>query len=115
VHITVGETPFVSLLITPLDSLPLSESRRLLITAMARGKQTEAEFSEDWSELRRIGRPPLRMEPVQATIRFRNASPAEVRPLDLYGVPREQFVEIGEDGAIRIDGRYRTWWYQVLR
>jgi hypothetical protein len=108
-------TPFVSLIFTPLDDVPLTQSRRILITVMARDKQTGSEFSEDWSELTAIGGPPLLMEPVQATIRFVGDRPTHVRPLDLYGVPREQSLEVTGNGEFVIDGKSETWYYEVTR
>lgn len=109
------ETPFVSLIFTPLDNLRLRESRRILVTAMARDRQTGSEFNEDWTQLVVEGRPPLLMEPVQASIRFEGARPTRVRPLDLYGVPRELPLDIREDGTFSIDGRSQTYYYEVQR
>ncbi len=108
-------TPFVSLIFTPLDDADLQLSRRILITAMARDKQTGSEFNADWSELTAVGAPPLLMEPVQATIRFAGDRPTKVRPLDLYGVPRQQSLSIAADGQFLIDGTQQTYYYEVVR
>jgi hypothetical protein len=109
------DTPFVSLLLTPLDNLNLAESRRILITAMARDKQTGSEFNEDWSRLISMGGPPLLMEPVQATLRFAGERPQSVRPLDLYGAPKSDSIALSADGSVRIDGRFQTYYYEVRR
>ncbi|MCA9266471.1 MAG: hypothetical protein KDA60_21575, partial [Planctomycetales bacterium] len=93
------ETPFVSLIFTPLDNAKLGESNHVLITAMARDKQTGSEFNEDWSELLVEGGPPLLMEPVQARIRFRTWRPVEVRPLDFYGTPKATRLKVDADGS----------------
>src|SRR5690606_10214537 len=45
VHVNV-DTPFVSLIFTPLDNAPLEQSRQILITALARDKQTGSQFSD---------------------------------------------------------------------
>lgn len=108
-------TPFVSLLFTPLDNANLRDSKHVLITAMARDKQTGSEFNEDWSELLVEGRPPLLLEPVQARIRLAGARPKTVRPLDLYGVPRDGQLKVNDDGTFEIDGTSRTYYYEVLR
>ncbi len=110
-------TPFVSLLFTSLDGRAIEQAERVLITAMAREKQTDARFDEDWSRLFDLGRPPLLMEPVQATIRFESgAESIRVRPLDLYGVPRPgRVVPVDDDGRFSIDGRHRTYYYVVDR
>ncbi len=108
-------TPFVSLIFTPLDDAELRSSKHILITAMARDKQTGSQFNDDWSQLLAEGGPPLLMEPVQATIRVAGARPRQVRPLDLYGVPREESIDVGADGSFAIDGTARTYYYEVLR
>jgi hypothetical protein len=109
------KTPFVSLLFTPLDDRPLEESEHVLITALARDKQTGTEYSEDGRTLRTIGGPPLLMEPVQATVRLRGAAPSRVNALDVYGVPTGQSVPVDGDGRFTIDGRFRTYYYEVRR
>lgn len=107
-------TPFVSLIFTPLDDQPLAESKHILVTAMARDKQTGTEYSTDGSQLTKAGGPPLLMEPVQATITLKGAAPAEVRAVDFYGVPTEVKVPL-TGSAFKIDGTYRTYYYEVKR
>ncbi len=109
------KTPFVSLILTPLDNEDLQSSRRILITAMAREQQTGAVFNADWSQLERLGGPPLLMEPVQATLRFKGAAPTTVRPLDVYGVPKATKVDVQSDGSFTIDGTHQTYYYAVER
>jgi hypothetical protein len=106
-------TPFVSLLFTPLDNRVLTESRHVLITAMARDRQTGARYNPDESKLLLVGGPPLLMEPVQADIRFSNRRPEIVRPLDVYGVPKEEALPVTDGGTFRIDGRYAAYYYEV--
>ncbi|MGD2175988.1 MAG: beta-galactosidase, partial [Candidatus Brocadiaceae bacterium] len=108
------ETPFVSLLFTPLDDQPLEESEHILITAMARDRQTGAEYNADGTRLLDVGKPPLLMEPVQAEIILKGKPIRSVRPADIYGVPRDEQVE-REGNTFRIDGRYRAYYYEVKR
>ena len=82
---------------------------------MARDKQTGAVYNADWSRLEQLGGPPLLMEPVQATLRIKGATPAQVRPLDLYGVPKKKTIEVKPDGSFTIDGTYQTYYYLVER
>lgn len=107
-----ARTPFVSLIFTPLDNRHLADSRRILITALARDKQTGTQYASD-SELSQIGTPPLLMEPVQATIRFTGGA-KQVNVLDVYGVPTGKTVPVDET-TITIDGRYQTYYYEVVR
>ncbi len=108
-------TAFVSIIFTPLDDLPLGESRRILLTALARDKQTGATYSADGSRLLTVGTAPLLLEPVQATIKITGAPPASIRPLDHYGVPKKETITAAKDGSFQIDGRYRAYYYEVRR
>jgi Beta-galactosidase len=108
------KTPFVSLIFTPLDDLPLAESRHILITAMARDKQTGAEYNQDGTVLVKAGGPPLLMEPVQATITLKGDAPQEVNVVDIYGVPTAKKVP-ADGNRFTIDGRFQTYYYEVKR
>ena len=78
VHIDVT-TPFVSLIVTSLDGRPIRDSAHLLITALARDKQTGARYSADGSQLLEVGGPPLILEPVQARLTFDGAPVTSAR------------------------------------
>lgn len=108
------KTPFVSVLFTPLDDVPLADSRLILVTALARDRQTGASYSEDGAQLLKKGAAPLLLEPVQASLRFAGAKPARVRALDHYGYPLRE-VPVAADGTIAIDGRWRACYYAVER
>jgi len=108
-------TPFVSLIFTPLDNADLVDSRQILITAMARDRQTETVYNEDGTELVLMGGAPLLMEPVQADICFKGAPPREVNILDVYGVPTGETVNVAPDGSFHIDGTCTTYYYEVRR
>ena len=113
VTVTV-ETPFVSLLLTPLDDEPLIDSQRILITALARDKQYGSVYSDDGTELLETGGPPLLLEPVQATITMKGAPLDAVRVVDVYGVPQDRDVE-RTGNTFTIDGRYATYYYEIVR
>jgi hypothetical protein len=108
-------TPFVSLLFTPLDDLPLVESKRILITALAQDRQTGARYSPDGKTLEAVGTAPLLLEPVQGVLKLAGAKPAAVTPCDYYGVPMKRSVPIGADGSFTIDGTHRAYYYEVRR
>ncbi len=108
-------TPFVSLIFTSLDDKPIAESKHVLITAMARDKQTGSEYSPEGMQLLKLGGPPLLMEPVQATVRMNGSAPTSVNVLDVYGVPTGKSVKLGGDGAFDLSGVYRTYYYEIKR
>ncbi len=107
-------TEFVSLIFTPLDDEPLVDSEHILITAMAKDKQTNAQFSADYSQLEVLGGSPLMLEPVQATITFGGDAITSARVVDVFGVPTRTDVE-RSGNTITIDGRYQTYYYEVQR
>jgi len=114
VTVQIGPTPFVSLLLTPLDNQPLVESQRILITAMAQDKQYGTVYNEDGTNLIETGGPPLLLEPVQATLTFKGPSVNSVNVVDVYGVPTSKRVE-HSGNSFAIDGRYAAYYYQVKR
>ncbi|MFP6886043.1 MAG: hypothetical protein VB997_00725, partial [Opitutales bacterium] len=109
------KTPFVSLILTPLDNLDLVKSRQILVTALARDKQTGSIYNADWSQLTQVGGPPLLLEPVQASIKLKGTPPREVRPLDFYGVPKAKNLQLQADGTFAIDGTHQTFYYEIRR
>ncbi len=119
--IGLGETEmkvqpvFASILFTPLDDAPLAQSKHILITALARDKQTGAKYSDDGTKLLATGTAPLLLEPVQASIKLAGPPPVSIRPLDHYGVPKKETVPVAADGTFQIDGRYRAYYYEVRR
>jgi hypothetical protein len=107
-------TPFVSLIFTPLDDVPLIQSSQILITAIARDQQTGAVYGPDGGTLTAVGGPPLLLEPVQASITFKGAPISTATVVDMYGVPQTTPVE-QSGNTIQIDGRYATYYYEVTR
>lgn len=108
-------TDFVSLLITTLDDRPITESSHILVTAMARDRQTGARYSPDGTRLESVGGPPLLLEPVRARIRSKGGGPEHARPLDPLGVPVDLAVERDAEGWLVLDGRYRAYAYEIRR
>ena len=109
------QTPFVSTIFTPLDNLPLAQSKRILITALAQDKQTGTQYNADGSRLEAVGTAPLLLEPVQATLRFAGGKPTGARALDHYGVPTGKALPIADDGSVTIDGSCRAYYYEITR
>ncbi|MDB6069488.1 MAG: Endo-beta-mannanase [Verrucomicrobiales bacterium] len=108
-------TPFVSLLFTALDDMPLAESRHILITALAQDKQTGAAYSDDGTKLVSVGTAPLLLEPVQADIWLKGGIPTTVRALDPWGVRKGKPLTVKADGGFAIDGTAQAYYYEVVR
>ena len=108
--------PAANLIFTALDGLPLADSEHLLVTAIGRDRPLGAAYSDDGTELLLAGGPPLLLEPVQAEIRFAGGGVISARALDPHGVPKmDAEVQQGFDDLVVIDGRWRTWLYEIRR
>ena len=92
----------------------LAASRELLITALARARNTNAKVSPDGTRLLVPGEGPIRMEPVSAEITIRRSGAIRVLVLDQAG--RETGRELPVSGGrFLIDGaRDRTPYYLVV-
>ncbi len=113
VHAEV-HTEYVSLLLSPLDDRPLTGSARILVTALARDRQTGTVYSADDSRLEALGGPPLLLEPVRAVLTFIGEPLTGARALDVHGGQTGREVE--RDGnRVTIDGRWATPYYEVVR
>jgi len=112
--VTNIRTPFISLLFTPLDNLPLINSEHILITALAQDKQYGAVYNNDGTELIEAGGPPLLLEPVQATIILKGSPVDSVKAVDIFGLPTDKEIEHANN-TFAIDGRYATCYYEVKR
>lgn len=108
-------TEFVSLIFTPLDDAPLADSKRVLVTALARDKQSGAKYSDDGTKLEAVGTAPLLLEPVQAEILLKGSKPVEVRALDYQGAPKKGSVAVKADGSFVIDGTSAAYYYEIRR
>ncbi len=108
-------TSFVSVIFTPLDDLPLADSKHILITALARDKQSGAKYSDDGTKLLSTGTAPLMLEPVQAKFRFAGSKPKSVKSLDPNGMARARSLPIDADGSFAIDGTHQAYYYEVQR
>jgi hypothetical protein len=122
VEMTIESPAFAAVTVSSLDGQPLTESRRLLVTACARTENT----GQKWNEARtsvgdQWGRAPVLIEPVRATITLTRAvaggkGSATLIPLDGSGKPAASVpAEKRDDGSLRVrlgDGT-ATLWYIV--
>jgi hypothetical protein len=91
----------------------LDQADSALITAIARVRNTGMAFNEANDELLVLGKGPMLLEPVRATLAF-NRPVARVELLDHDGRPTGTQVELDPAGTLTIDGkRDRTMYYHV--
>ncbi len=111
------ETCFLNLYVTSLDrEAPISEAHSLLITAVARARNTGMVYSDDGEELTDLGHAPIVLEPVEARITLKGRPAATVRVLDHVGRRTEATVPVtteGGDAVFTIGAAYATLYYEV--
>jgi hypothetical protein len=91
----------------------IESSRELLIVALARTRNAGMKFSPDGKRLLAVGRPPVLMEPIQATIAIRKPGSPRVLVLDHDGRPTGKTLPV-TGNAFQIDGqRDRSPYYLV--
>ena len=91
----------------------VASSKRLLVTALGRARNTGMKFSVSGSELLDKGKGPVLMEPVKANITIAGRRITEVRLLDHDGRRTERTVP-ATNGQFALDGaREQTPYYEV--
>lgn len=84
------------------------------MAALAQDKQLGAVYNESGTDLQEAGRPPLLLEPVQATITLKGEPLDRVTAVDVYGVPTENVLD-ATDKTFLINGRFKTYYYEIRR
>ncbi len=105
---------FAVILITSLEKdKSISEADRILVTTIARARNTGMEYNEDHSQLNVVGTAPIQLEPVDVTLRSRQAS-FRVRVLDHAG--RSLGSPFPPAKILHLDGgRTQTLYYELER
>ncbi len=109
---------FCSIVLTSLDSKPISRSTRMLLTAGARVVNTGMKWNENRSALANWGGPPTLIEPVTGKVILRNIEKAtEVRVAALDGAGRPIGKPVNakrtKDGWEIEIGEPASTWYEV--
>ncbi len=108
------ESPFAAIYVTAQEpDKNISSSRKLLITAIARARNTGMKFNDAGNSLLDRGKPPILMEPVKARITIARTGVQKLWLLDHDGL-RTQTTFPMENGTYTIDGaRDQTPYYLV--
>jgi hypothetical protein len=109
-----SQTPFAGLFLTALDrDANLKTGKRLLLTAMARVRNTGQKFSEDGKQLLEVGTTPMLIEPVKAQVRISGRTIKAVRLLDHDGRQMDATLKASGD-TFAVDGAQdKTFYYLV--
>jgi hypothetical protein len=114
VTIEVQDTPFAGIFVSCLEQgKGVDEAESVLVTAMARTRNTGMEFNEERDELLELGGAPVLVEPVKAEISIAGRTIKSVHLLDHDGRRTDVTIPT-EDGSFTIDGtRDKTMYYEV--
>jgi hypothetical protein len=110
----VPESRFAALYVTAAEKDgQIAGSKRLIVVALARARNTGMKFSPGGDELLEKGKGPVLMEPVKAGISLRRTGTIRVTALDHDGRRTEKTLPVA-DGAFVVDtGRDQTPYYLV--
>ncbi|MBM4025797.1 MAG: glycoside hydrolase family 5 protein [Planctomycetes bacterium] len=106
------ESPFAAIYVTAQEpDKTIGTSKKLLITALARARNTGMQFNDAGNSLLDRGKPPILLEPVKATITIAKPGTPRLIPLDHDGLRTPRPLPI-QNGVLTIDGaRDKTPYY----
>lgn len=110
-------TPFASVSVVTLDGKPIRQSRRLLLTAVARAENTGQVYNPTRTSLTNLGRAPILMQPVEGEVTLNLAKGVrwEAYALDAWGGRKERLSLLEEGGKYRLLlGADETPWHEIV-
>jgi hypothetical protein len=95
---------YVAVAVSSMDRNPIERSKRLLVSMIGRIAPTGMAWNDNWKRgVADPGHPPLKLEPVQASIAWRGKNSITVYPLDNSGKRLAPLELAGGAGDIRIN------------
>ena len=107
------DNPFAVILASSLEPhRGLDSASTILVTTLARARNTGMRYAAAGDTLLAVGEPPALLEPVSVHLRLRRSG-CRVRVLDHDGLPTGETIPLS-DGKFWLDGRrYRTIYYAI--
>jgi len=106
---------YATVILTSLEQdKNIENAKHLLLTCVARVRHTGMDYnlSENW--LNKVGKPPLLMEPVLATLTVPGAK--RVTLLDHDGRKTKKSLKVSPDGQFKVNGAQdRTMYYEIIK
>jgi len=110
----VSETPFSVIFITSADrELDLDHCESMIVTAVARARNTNMKFNEEMTELLDPGIQPILMEPVQFRLTL-DRKIKEVRILDHVGKPTGEVINCNSKSFMADGSVHKTIYYELV-
>lgn len=108
------KTPFSAVLVTSAErDADLESSDRILVTTMARAKNTGMELNEEKTEIITPGEAPILLEPVQLQIHFKRKV-RQIRPLDHCGKPTGEVIDVNSKNVVLDGAQHKALYYELL-
>ncbi|HEX6972033.1 MAG TPA: hypothetical protein VF234_07420, partial [Limnochordia bacterium] len=109
------QNPFASVVVTALDDLPLSRSKKILVQALTEDQPYG--FRVDQGRIVALGGPPFEVRRIDAAVELRVAGPIRVVALDENGYARPDPVAVTAEsgGGVRIQLRPDALYHVILR
>lgn len=106
---------FAVILVSSLDKgKHLANARHLLVTTVARARNTNMKYNEEKTELLDVGEAPVLLEPVQVKLSLKRNKNIQVYVLDHSG-NRTGLTVPATNGKVFLDGsKYRAIYYEVV-
>ncbi len=106
---------FAIVLVNSLDKIQsLSHCKRLLITTMARAKNTDMAFNADTTQLLNLGKAPILLEPVNTEIKLLRKGAATLYILDHSGNRTGASIPVNDGKLVLAGDLYKTIYYEVV-
>ncbi|MBD0294313.1 MAG: hypothetical protein ICV84_03790, partial [Flavisolibacter sp.] len=107
--------PFAVVLVSSLEKgNDLAHAKSIIITTIARARNTGMQYNEQKTELLQTGESPVLLEPVTVQLRLKKWAKAKVYVLDHSGNRTNKTIPI-QNGAVLLDGTmYKTIYYEVV-
>ena len=98
-----SDNHFAAVILTALDDEAIANSGHMLLTATARNRNTDQEFSNDGTLMKKGGTAPILMEPVLGTLKLKTGANYKIWILNSSGERvREANVQNGSDGCCEL-------------
>jgi len=109
------DSRYATVILTSLEQdKNITEAKHLLLTCVARARHTGMEYNLSENRLIRIGKPPIQMEPVFATLTVPGAK--RVTVLDHDGRTTSKKLKVSPEGRFEVNGAQdQTMYYEIVK
>ena len=108
------ETPFAVVLLTSLEQdKTIAQAKRLLVTTVARARNTGMQYAADKPELVAVGESPVLLEPVKTEIRLQNVQKGRVHILNHAGRRTGKSFSFKKNTLLLDGAKHQTLYYEI--